>query len=176
MSHPPPKNHTDIYRLWYNGKHRPNFLNCFISKNEMNCAPSREECIVGTTNHPPHQAKEHNPLRFIAPSLLQDQDGSFSCLPCSSSSTSEANATECKCLGLNRAFQVSTLVVRYASLVPTNNVHFIWRTVMWLLFPALLYWLFFSRSPSFHSLGNRRDAHCPVQIAFKTMSALTVSC
>lgn len=49
----------------------------------------------------------------------QDQDGSASCLPCSSSSTSTANSTECKCLGLNRAFQVNKRLHRSPSLLLT---------------------------------------------------------
>lgn len=52
---------------------------------------------------------------------IKDQDGASTCLPCSSSSTSAANATECKCLGLNRAFQVScTFPEMYSNKLTTN--------------------------------------------------------
>eukprot|EP00752_Nemacystus_decipiens_P010330 g9202.t1 len=59
------------------------------SYNSKNGSSAASDCIVCPADH------------------YQDQEGSFSCLPCSSSSTSEANATACRCLGLNRAFQLS---------------------------------------------------------------------
>ncbi|CAM9787208.1 unnamed protein product, partial [Laminaria digitata] len=59
------------------------------SYNSRTGSSSVEACIACATDH------------------YQDQAGSSSCLPCSSSSTSETNATECECLGLNRAFQLS---------------------------------------------------------------------
>lgn len=139
------------------------------STRRMNCAPSREVHGWYVDNH--KTAEQMSTSLSVSPassssiSTLQDQDGSFSCLPCSSSSTSEANATECKCLGLNRAFQASTIAVRHSLLFPVFYCSLLWVTVIWLLFTALLYLLFFSRSPSFHSLGSGHDAPYPVQIA-----------
>ncbi|CAN0481397.1 unnamed protein product, partial [Ectocarpus sp. 12 AP-2014] len=73
-------------------------------------------CPEGSWEEIPCAAGSYNPEVgssaasdcFVCPAdHYQDQEGSAACLPCSSSSTSEANATECKCLGLNRAFQLS---------------------------------------------------------------------